>query len=62
MPFFRSRPICVTWDRHFPRAASRCPWCKTPILIPATSHGPRALRGRAMRDQAWAPFDKGGRH
>ena len=26
----RSRPSCRVCNRNLPRAASRCPWCKTP--------------------------------
>lgn len=60
MPFFRSRPICVTCDRHLPRAASRCPWCKKPVLVIAASSGSGAARGRPVRGPASSLLCEGG--
>lgn len=38
-----SLKTCLTCDRRLPRAASRCPWCKAPILVRSACgacHGP----------------------
>jgi predicted amidophosphoribosyltransferase len=37
MRISRSRRICLSCGRSLPRAAARCPWCITSIVVPATS-------------------------
>jgi len=31
MFFSPARPFCRACNRNLPRAASRCPWCRTPL-------------------------------
>ncbi len=33
MFFSPTRPFCRACNRNLPRAASRCPWCKTPSRL-----------------------------
>lgn len=47
MSLSHSSKICLTCDRRLPRAASRCPWCKAPILVRAAS-GVRHGHGMAV--------------
>jgi ribosomal protein L40E len=46
MSVFRSRPICITCNHQLPGAATRCPWCKTPILAIAARRASSAVRER----------------
>lgn len=49
MSVSRLRHICRTCDRPLPRAAGRCPWCKTPVTQSLIRNawlasGPRRVR------------------
>ena len=53
MSLSRSLLVCRICNRNLPRAASRCPWCKTPLnhsltanlwLAGKTAHGQHAGR------------------
>ena len=44
MLFSLIRPVCRACNRTLPRAASRCPWCRTPLrpggqALPASVSG-----------------------
>jgi len=51
MRISRSRRICLSCGRSLPRAAARCPWCITSVVVPAAlaDHSPAAPSHRIMR-------------
>ncbi|HVK90926.1 MAG TPA: hypothetical protein VM468_05895 [Mycoplana sp.] len=59
MSLFRSRPICVTCNRHMPGAAIRCPWCKTPILAIAAHRISSVVRERGAHRPVSSRFGEG---
>jgi predicted amidophosphoribosyltransferase len=59
MSLFRSRPICVTCNRHLPGAATRCPWCKTPILAISARRASATVHGRGAHRPLSSRFGGG---